>query len=102
MPTNDKTRKERLGNTKAELIAEIEDIEQRFRKAEAFGARRKQAEDALYEFEERYRNLIGGSIQGIFVHRDWELLFANQSFARILGYPGLFLPGVLGQSPGNG
>lgn len=86
MPDKNKTRKERLGKTKAELVAELEDLEKHLRKAEAFGARRKQAEDALYEFEERYRNLIGGSIQGIFVHQDWKLLFANQSFAKILGY----------------
>ncbi len=86
MTEKHKTRKERLGKTKPELVAELEDLEKRLRKAEAFGVRRKQAEDALYEFEERYRNLLGGSIQGIFVHRDWKLLFANQAFAKILGY----------------
>ncbi len=61
-------------------------MDRRLKKAEADGARRKQAEEALFEFEERYRNLIGGSIQGIYVHKDWKLLFANQSFAKILGY----------------
>ncbi len=81
-----KSRKERLGQTKEQLVAELETVEASLIKAEAAGARRQQAEDALYEFEERYRNLIGGSIQGIFVHREWKLLFANQAFASILGY----------------
>ena len=81
-----KLRKDRLGKTHAELLAEIESLDAKLIKAEASGARRKQAEDALYEFEERYRNLIGGSIQGIYVHQDWKLLFANQAFATILGY----------------
>ena len=47
---------------------------------------RKEAEDALRESEERFRNLIEGSIQGILVHRDWKPLFANHAFATLLGY----------------
>ncbi|NQV83077.1 MAG: PAS domain S-box protein [Rhodospirillales bacterium] len=82
----DKTRKQDLGKTREELARELEALKRRLKKAEVDGARRKQAEEALYEFEERYRNLIGGSIQGFFVHSDWKLLFANQSFAKILGY----------------
>lgn len=81
-----KTRSVRLGRTKEELVAELESLEKLAKKAEAADARRKQAEESLYEFEERYRSLIGSSIQGIFVHRDWELLFANQAFATMLGY----------------
>jgi len=86
MADNEKTRKNRLSRTKEELVTELEAMEARLLKAEGNEARRKRAEEALYEFEERYRNLIGGSIQGIFVQRDWKLLFANQSFASILGY----------------
>ncbi len=71
------------GNTMAGLTAELKSLSAKLKVSEA---RRKQAEGALYDFEERYRNLIGGSIQGIFVHRDWRLVFANQSFANILGY----------------
>jgi len=82
----EKTDKDRLGMTKAELIAEINSMEARLIKAEAASTRRKRAEESLFEFEERYRNLIGGSIQGIFVHQEWNLLFANQSFAKMLGY----------------
>ncbi len=84
--SRDKARAERLNRSKAELVAEIEAMEGVVKKAEAADARRKQAEASLYEFEERYRSLIGSSIQGIFIHRDWKLLFANQAFATMLGY----------------
>ena len=47
---------------------------------------RKLQEDALRESEERFRNLIEGSVQGIFIHRDFKPLFVNQAFAEILGY----------------
>ncbi|MDH3673241.1 MAG: PAS domain S-box protein, partial [Gammaproteobacteria bacterium] len=46
----------------------------------------KQAEAALKSSEERFRNLIEGSIQGIYIHRDFEPLFVNRAFANILGY----------------
>ena len=46
----------------------------------------KHAEQALRDSEERFRSLAEGSIQGIFVHRDWRLLFANQALASMLGY----------------
>jgi diguanylate cyclase (GGDEF)-like protein/PAS domain S-box-containing protein len=42
--------------------------------------------NALKESEQKFRNLIEGSIQGIFVHRDWKPLFINNSYARIHGY----------------
>ena len=47
---------------------------------------RVHAERALRESEERFRNLIEGSIQGIFIERDSKVLFANQAFAEIMGY----------------
>lgn len=49
---------------------------------------RKKAEDSLQESEARFRDLVEGSIQGIFVHRDFKLLFANQAMAEMLGYDG--------------
>jgi|GEM_PF-2437551 len=36
--------------------------------------------------ESRFRNLVEGSIQGVIIHRQWRILFANQSMARICGY----------------
>ncbi|UCH48981.1 MAG: EAL domain-containing protein [Betaproteobacteria bacterium] len=46
----------------------------------------KRQAEILRDSEERFRNLIGGSVQGIFIHRDYEPLFVNQAFAEILGY----------------
>ncbi len=43
-------------------------------------------EKVLQESEERFRNLIEGSVQGIYIHRDFKPLFVNQAFANILGY----------------
>ncbi len=40
----------------------------------------------LRESEERFRNLIEGSIQGILIHREFEPLFINQAYADIFGY----------------
>lgn len=48
--------------------------------------KRKQAEDALRESEERFRNLIEGSIQGIVIDQARKPVFVNQSFVDILGY----------------
>ena len=47
---------------------------------------RKRAEEELRSSEEKFRNLASGSIQGVFVHRDFKLLFSNRAFARILGF----------------
>mgnify|MGYP002628918480 FL=1 len=37
--------------------------------------------------EARFRSLVEGSIQGIVIHRDGEMLFANKAYADIHGYP---------------
>ena len=47
---------------------------------------RKLAEAGLRESEERFRNLIEGSIQGILIHRDRKPLFVNHAYAEIMGY----------------
>ncbi len=47
---------------------------------------RKRAERALRRSEERFRNLIEGSIEGVLIDRWRKPLFANQSFADMLGY----------------
>ena len=46
----------------------------------------RRAEAAQQSSERRFRNLVEGSIQGMFVHRDWNLLFVNESLAGMLGY----------------
>ncbi|TFH42115.1 MAG: diguanylate cyclase [Lysobacterales bacterium] len=40
----------------------------------------------LQDSEDRFRNLIEGSIQGILIHRNWNPLFVNRAYAAILGY----------------
>ena len=40
----------------------------------------------IHNSEEKFRNLIEGSIQGMWVHRDFKLLFANQALADMFGY----------------
>ncbi|NIM27591.1 MAG: diguanylate cyclase [Gammaproteobacteria bacterium] len=40
----------------------------------------------LKDSEDRFRNLIEGSIQGILIHRNWTPLFVNRAYATILGY----------------
>lgn len=47
---------------------------------------RKDAELALRENEENYRNLIEGSVQGIFIHDGDKPLFANQALVDMFGY----------------
>ncbi|HWP35961.1 MAG TPA: PAS domain S-box protein [Gemmatimonadales bacterium] len=47
---------------------------------------RKRAEDALRASEARYRSVVEGSIQGIMVHRDGKVVFANGALARMAGY----------------
>ncbi|MDA1073080.1 MAG: ATP-binding protein [Proteobacteria bacterium] len=37
--------------------------------------------------ESRFRSLVEGSIQGIVIHRDGRMLFANKAYADIHGYP---------------
>jgi PAS domain S-box-containing protein len=49
---------------------------------------RKQSEEALRQSEELYRSLVEGSIQGILIHQESIIQFANQSAARIFGYTG--------------
>ena len=48
---------------------------------------RKEMEAALRESEEKYRNLVEGSLEGIFVmNKDWQPLFVNPRAAEIFGY----------------
>ncbi len=47
---------------------------------------RKRAEEALRESEAQYRGLAEGSIQGIYIHRDFVIQLANPALARMYGY----------------
>lgn len=45
-----------------------------------------QALRALSESERRFRHLVEGSIQGYFIHSDWEIIYANSAAASVFGY----------------
>ncbi len=47
---------------------------------------RKQAEEALRESEERYRNLVEESFDGIFIQKGPNIIFANKRLNEMLGY----------------
>ncbi len=47
---------------------------------------RQCAEDTLRDSETRYRTLVEGSIQGLFIHVDGVIEFANSAVAQLFGY----------------
>ena len=47
---------------------------------------RARYEQELTESEERFRNLVEGSLQGILVHQDARPVFVNEAWARMHGY----------------
>ncbi len=49
---------------------------------------RKSAEEAVLRSESRFRNLVDGSIQGLYIHQNLKPIFANQACADIFGYDG--------------
>lgn len=47
---------------------------------------RKRAEQALRDSEERYRSVVEGSLQGILIHQDGHICYANEALARMFQY----------------
>jgi len=48
--------------------------------------RQVEAENLLIESEQRFRDLVEGSIQGMVIHRNFKPLFVNQAYSKMLGY----------------
>jgi PAS domain S-box-containing protein len=46
----------------------------------------KKAQEKLRESEERYRSLVDSSFDGIAIHQEGVIVFANRTAARLLGY----------------
>ncbi len=46
----------------------------------------RQVREMLRLSEQRYRNLVEGSAQGVVIHQDWRIRFANPAGARLFGY----------------
>ena len=47
---------------------------------------RRRAEEAMRASEQKFRDLIEGSLQGILIHRDYKPLFVNESLAAMCGF----------------
>ena len=63
---------------------------------------RKQAEEALQESEERYRDIFEAAFEGIVVHDNGVILDANPAFEKMAGQPladlvGKYLPDLAGK-----
>ena len=46
----------------------------------------KKVEHDLSAAEEKFRNLVEGSIEGIVIHREFDIVFANEAWAKMHGY----------------
>jgi PAS domain S-box-containing protein len=68
------------------VTARIAALQQRNEQLQAEVLEHQRTEDALRESNERFYNLIVGSVQGVLVHRDDRALFVNQAFADLFGY----------------
>jgi len=58
-----------------------------FRGADRDVTRRKMAEQALRESEEKYRTLVENAHETIAIVQDWKIVFVNRSGAEMLGKP---------------
>ncbi|NVM23440.1 MAG: PAS domain S-box protein, partial [Desulfobacterales bacterium] len=56
--------------------------------------RRKQAEEALLESEKKYSTLVENSLTGIYIDQCEKIVFANNRFAEIFGFPKEELMGI--------
>jgi two-component system, NarL family, sensor histidine kinase UhpB len=71
--------KDRLARLASAVARAMEGVEER--------RKRRQAEEALRQSEQRYRQLVELSPDAIIVHRDLEILFANSSASLLLATP---------------
>ena len=73
--------------TKKQLINELRELRQRVAELATSEAKRKQAEEALRESEERYRTLFEDSRDAVYITtREGKLINANQSALDLFGY----------------
>ncbi|WP_417518387.1 PAS domain S-box protein [Minwuia sp.] len=69
----------RVAERTESLVTAMEEL-----RAEAH--QRAETEARLRDSESKFRNIAEGSVQGFYVHADFELLYANNALARLLGY----------------
>ncbi|ETW94320.1 MAG: hypothetical protein ETSY1_35415 [Candidatus Entotheonella factor] len=72
--------------TKDELIAELVALRHRVSALDAIETKHQQAEKELQTREKQFRHLLEGSVQGVFLHSETIVRFANAAMVRIFGY----------------
>ncbi len=70
---------------KAQLIEEIEALQERVAELEHAEAERKRAKEALWESEEKYRNLVERANDGICIIQDTIVQYANPRLVEMWG-----------------
>ncbi len=75
-----------VAKTKEQLIHEMMELRQSVAELEKSEIQRKQAETELQQSEEKYRTLIDNIQDGIFIIQDAKVQFANEAFAKMVGY----------------
>jgi len=63
-----------------------QELETRVKELERKASERNHVEEALRESEERYRMLVEGSFNGIFIQKGSTIIFANHRLHEMLGY----------------
>lgn len=75
-----------VAKTRAQLVEELSMLRQRVAELEASEARRKHAEAALRDSEDRHRALVEQSLVGIYIVQEGRFRYVNPKFAEIFGY----------------
>ncbi|MCP3866656.1 MAG: PAS domain S-box protein [Gammaproteobacteria bacterium] len=78
----------------AELLVEIESLRERLAKLEAVDRKKSEAEQALLDSEEKYRNTMDAALVGIYVIQDLIFQYVNPTMAQLFGYLPEELQGV--------
>ncbi|MBT4491399.1 MAG: PAS domain S-box protein, partial [Rhodospirillaceae bacterium] len=83
----DETGQPRYLDGHIEDITESKRVEAALRQARnQLAAKVEGSAAALKDSEEKYRNLVDGSVQGVMVHQDQRIAYANAAAAKIHGY----------------
>ena len=74
------------GKAQGQLMEEPEHLRKRVAELESMDAEREQAEQALHESEEKYREVVERASDGIVILQDLIIQYANPRVAEIAGY----------------
>ena len=73
--------------TKEQLLKELKELRQRIAELETLEAKRKQAEDALHDSEDKYRTIFETTgTATIIIEEDTTISLANKNFSKLSGY----------------